>query len=117
MIIAETESLIRDNDIPLPRAKFRRQSEGEDPTILADIYLEETNIVIWRRKLPATFSQSIESFLDLNSELKVAMVVTPETAYSLIHEKLADSASYAKTLTNWLVCFVAFWKSNASDCD
>jgi hypothetical protein len=94
MIIAETESLIRDNDIPLPRAKFRRQSEGEDPTILADIYLEETNIVIWRRKLPATFSQSIESFLDLNSELQVAMVVTPETAYSLIHEKLADSGQH-----------------------
>lgn len=90
MIAVETESLKRDNNVPTPRAKFRRQSESDDPTILTDIYLEETNIVIWRRELSATLSESIKSFLDLNSGFQVAMVVTPETAYSLVNEKLAD---------------------------
>ena len=90
MIAVETDSLERANNIPTPRAKFRRQSESDDPTILTDIYLEQTNIVIWRRELPATLSESIESFLGLNSGFQVAMVVTPETAYSLVNEKLAD---------------------------
>jgi hypothetical protein len=28
--------------------KFRRAAQGNEPTILADIYQEDTNIVIWK---------------------------------------------------------------------
>jgi hypothetical protein len=77
-----------------PPTKFRREAESQDPTVLSNIYLEETNITIWRRELSENFYQSIDSFLNLNPDFQATMVAAPETAYPLIKEKLADEAQH-----------------------
>jgi len=47
--------------------KIRRAAEGKNPSVFTDIYLEETNIVVWQRELSKTLKESVDSFLESNS--------------------------------------------------
>lgn len=70
--------------------KFRLKSESEDPGIFADIYQEQTNIVIWRRYLTEQLKYHVNRFLDSNPSFQVSTIVTGENAFELISKHLDD---------------------------
>ena len=46
--------------------KIRRASHGSEASVLTDIYLEDTNIVIWQRQLSSSLKTSVDDFLKAN---------------------------------------------------
>ena len=44
-------------------------ASGDEPSILADIYNDETNIAIWQRNLPAAVQHSVKNFLTSQAHL------------------------------------------------
>ncbi|MGB0450012.1 MAG: DUF1826 domain-containing protein [Porticoccaceae bacterium] len=73
------------------KVKIRRVSEGSEPGILTDIYLQENNIVIWKRELSDTLKNSVDTFIKANPTFKASMTVTPQTVLSSIGESLGDA--------------------------
>lgn len=71
--------------------KIRRVSEGSEPGILTDIYIQENNIVIWKRQLSDTLKNSVDTFIKANPTFKASMTVTPQTVLSSIGESLGDA--------------------------
>jgi hypothetical protein len=80
--------------------KFRCMTESDEPTIFTDVYRQDTNIIIWRRELSATFQQAIDKFLKTNCAFQTVMTVTPQNALNSISETLGDSASNAELSEN-----------------
>ncbi len=72
--------------------KVRRATEGKNPGVLTDIYLEETNIVVWQRELSNTLKESVDSFLKSNSNFQTSMTVTPQSALSSVNSSFNDSS-------------------------
>ena len=72
--------------------KVRRASQGSEPEILGDIYLEETNMVIWQRELSETLKNSVDIFAKANPTFQASMTVTPQTVLASIGQSLGDTA-------------------------
>lgn len=76
-----------DMSAPLIRG---RAAECDDPTIITDIYKDETNIAIWQRDLPIKLQHYIAEFLHSNRPLQASMMVTPQNVHAGISELLGD---------------------------
>lgn len=61
------------------------------PEVFADIYLEQTNMVIWQRELSNTLKQAVAAFLKSNASFQLAMTVTPQSAKESLKESLRES--------------------------
>ena len=72
--------------------KQRRAALGNDPRVLTNLYLEETNIAIWQRHLSQTLKQSVDAFIQSNPTFQLSMTVAPETVLSSVGESLGDSS-------------------------
>ena len=72
--------------------KIRRAAEGKNPSVFTDIYLEETNIVVWQRELSKTLKESVDSFLESNSTFQASMTVTPESALSSVNDSFNNGS-------------------------
>lgn len=72
--------------------KIRHAAISREPEVLTDIYHEHTNIVIWQRALSDTLKNSVDTFLDSNSNFQASMIVTPQSAHSSISEVLGGDA-------------------------
>ena len=70
--------------------KVRRAARGCEPSVLSDVYLEDTNIVIWQRELSASLKKAVDGFLKTNSTFQASMTVTPQTVLSSLRESLGD---------------------------
>ncbi|MAD57569.1 MAG: succinylglutamate desuccinylase [Porticoccus sp.] len=70
--------------------KVRHVSQGSDPKILANIYREDTNIVIWKRSLPETLIKSVDAFALSNPNFRTSMTLSPGTALSRVSESIGD---------------------------
>lgn len=73
------------------RGKRRFASRSNEPTVLADVYQEHTNIVIWERELSAELKDSVEGVLAFNNGFETAMTVTPQCVLSGISEALGTT--------------------------
>jgi hypothetical protein len=71
--------------------KVQRAAQGNEPGVFTDIYLEETNIVIWQRELSKTLKKSAGAFLKSNPVFQASMTVTPQSVLSSVSESLADT--------------------------
>lgn len=71
---------------PAAPVKFRRAAQSKEAAIFTDIYQEETNIVIWRRELSVTLTDSVNNFIASNRTFEIAKAVTPQSAHSSIAE-------------------------------
>lgn len=71
--------------------KKRRSLEGVDPSVLADIYQEDINIVTWKRGLSDTLRLSASEFIAANPTFKTVMTVSPQSAYASISEALGSA--------------------------
>ncbi|MEM7540532.1 MAG: DUF1826 domain-containing protein [Pseudomonadota bacterium] len=77
-----------DNDEAL---KTRRVLWGNRPTILTEIYQEETNIVIWKRELSRALNVRIEEFVVSNPSFQTAMTITAQSALRSLREYVGRS--------------------------
>ena len=66
--------------------KVRRPIQGIEPTVLTNVYQEETNIVIWQRQLSPALQNSVNAFLQSQPDFQASMTVTPQTVLSSIAE-------------------------------
>lgn len=71
--------------------KKRRSLEGIEPSVFANIYQEEVNIVTWKRSLSETLKLSASEFIAANPTFKTVMTVSPQTAYASISEALGSA--------------------------
>ena len=64
---------------------------GKRPEVLKDVYLENTNIVIWQRKLSNLIAESSECIIKTNPDLQISQIVSPQDAYPTMNELLGYS--------------------------
>jgi len=65
--------------------------EGDKPTDLSDIYEEDCNIVTWRRDLAPEIQTIVNDFLVSNRGFQVSMTLSPQDAFSSIHQALGGT--------------------------
>ena len=70
--------------------KVRHAAYGNEAGVLTDIYLEQTNIVIWRRQLSQSLKNSVANFLQSNPNFQASMSVTPQSAFTAMRDALGD---------------------------
>jgi len=71
--------------------------ESNNLGTLADIYLDDTNIVIWKRELNNKILNAANHIIDSNTSLELLQIVTPQDTYSHL-EKLLGSTKMARIL-------------------
>lgn len=81
---------IRDDEV-IQGSLSRRFFEGDEPTVLSEIYQEECNIVAWRRDLATDLQSVVDEFLASNSGFQVSMTLSPQEAFEPIHKALGGS--------------------------
>lgn len=74
------------------QVKTRRAAKGSEPSVLTDVYLEDTNIVIWQRELSESLKKSVDAFLTTNLTFQASMTVTPRTALASLRESLGNES-------------------------
>jgi hypothetical protein len=72
--------------------KVRDTIQGCEPSVVADIYREDTNIVVWQRSLGETLVSDVDDLLASNPHFQASMTVTPQSALYSINECLMDPA-------------------------
>ena len=81
---------INSGNVYAPARVNRRCARGEQPGVLTDIYEEDTNIVIWQRKLPSSISAAVSTLLSSKPDIQAAMTVAPESALASLSDYLGD---------------------------
>jgi len=74
--------------------KIRRSVIGTEPTVLADVYEEETNIAIWQRALANDLNTSVSDFVKAYPSFQTSITVTPANVHSAIGE-LIDASKFS----------------------
>jgi hypothetical protein len=72
--------------------KTRRAAYGDEPSILADIYNDETNIAIWQRKLPAAVQRSVKNFLTSQATFNLTTTVASNSILANVNTSLGHKA-------------------------
>lgn len=70
--------------------KIRSVIKSGEPRVLTNIYREDTNIVVWQRKLSGTLRQAVDGFLKAHTNFETSMTVTPQSALLSVSEALGD---------------------------
>lgn len=81
--------------------KSRRAAIDNHPSILTEIFEEDTNIAIWKRNLSTELTRCVKQLLATKSNLQTNIVVTPENVYSKLNEadnKLADASQLRESI-------------------
>ena len=55
-----------DNSVNGREVEIRGVIKSGEPRVLTNIYREDTNIVVWQRKLSGTLRQAVEGFLKVD---------------------------------------------------
>lgn len=78
------------SDISLDASKTRIASESSSPAVLTDIYTEQNNIVIWRRKLSADLLANIDEYLQTNPKLGITKIIESHSVNQAVSNILQD---------------------------
>lgn len=81
------------NGLSLPLTEISNARIGETPDVLADIYQQDSNIVIWKRDLSEQLAQAVSTLLDKSTSLKTQFSISPKNARERIHEALGCTES------------------------
>ena len=88
-------------------------AESDDPNVLTDIYREDINIAIWKRRLPATLSHSIAEFLMQKPTFKASMTVSPDSAFASVNESLGtEMHALSENIANVVDMFCCLFELN-----
>lgn len=83
---------------PSSAKRVRRCVEGDDPRVFADIYEDDTNIVIWQRELTQALAEAADRVLAARPALGVSTAVTPESAFETVSRSI-DADGIAEPLS------------------
>ena len=85
------------NEIPATPNKLWRGNDENHVDVLADIYQENTNIVVWKRSLTDKLREASNNVLSTNPDLEISLVVAPQETVSILKARL-DSSKIMMTL-------------------
>ena len=71
--------------------QIRTPAIGAEPTTLAAIYEEQTNIAIWKRRVPAAITESLHADDICKRDIKISMTVSPQMAPECVSDALATA--------------------------
>jgi hypothetical protein len=69
---------------------IRTVSESDKPEVLADIYQELYNIVIWRRNFSSSFLNAVNELLSSDRLLQISQEVTPQSILREMRKELQN---------------------------
>ena len=75
--------------------KKRYAARGTNPGVLAKIYKQETNIVIWERNLSDTLKQNVTKFLKTNPTFQANVIVSRKSALANLSDSFGGKDGYA----------------------
>lgn len=67
------------------------RTASSTPSILPEIYRDDTNLVLWQRKLCASIEQAAKQVVEDKPGLQLSTAVTPDNAASLVGAALGSS--------------------------
>ncbi len=70
--------------------KYRCSAESEQASIFADVYRDDTNIIVWKRHLSDSFQSAIHEFIKSNENFRLVQAVSPESVNEILHKSLDD---------------------------
>jgi hypothetical protein len=76
---------------PAKPANLSRVIEGNQPDVLADIFQEDANIVIWQRPSKNMQATAASAVLLAKPTLQISVVVTPQNAEEAINKALGST--------------------------
>ena len=85
------------NEVPATPNQLWRGNDENHVDVLADIYQENTNIVVWKRSLIDKLLEASNSILSTNPDLEISLVVSPQDTVSNLQARL-DSSKMAMIL-------------------
>ena len=89
--------LITATEVSLKSNQLWKGNDENHIDVLADIYQENTNIVVWKRSLTDKLLEASISILSTNSDLEISLVVSPQDTVSNLQARL-DSSKMAMIL-------------------
>ena len=89
--------LIKETEVSLKSNQLWKGNDENHIDVLADIYQENTNIVVWKRSLTDELLEASISILSTNPDLEISLVVSPQDTVSNLQARL-DSSKMAMIL-------------------
>ena len=89
--------LIKATEVSLKSNQLWKGNDENHIDVLADIYQENTNIVVWKRSLIDKLLEASNSILSTNPDLEISLVVSPQDTVSNLQARL-DSSKMAMIL-------------------
>ena len=83
-------SLVIPNEVSV-RSELWRGNDTNQGDVLANVYEENTNIVVWERILNDKLTQAANSILSTNPDLQISLVVSPQDTFSILKSRLGLS--------------------------
>ena len=83
--------------VPVTSNQLWKGNDENHVDVLADIYQENTNIVVWKRSLTDELLEASISILSTNPDLEISLVVSPQDTVSNLQARL-DSSKMAMIL-------------------
>ena len=83
-------SLVIPNEVSV-RSELWRGNDTNQGDVLANVYEENTNIVVWERSLNDKLTQAANSILSTNPDLQISLVVSPQDTFSILKSRLGLS--------------------------
>lgn len=77
--------------VPVTYNQLWKGNDVNHVDVLADIYQENTNIVVWKRSLTDKLLEASNSILSTNSDLEISLVVSPQDTVSVLQARLDSS--------------------------
>ena len=76
--------LITATEVPVTSNKLWRGNDVNHVDVLADIYQENTNIVVWKRSLTDKLLEASNIVISTNPDLEISLVVSPQDTVSVL---------------------------------
>ena len=83
--------LITATEVSLKPNQLWKGNDENHIDVLADIYQENTNIVVWKRSLTDKLLEASNIVLSTNPDLEISLVVSPQDTVSVLQGRLNSS--------------------------
>ena len=87
-------SSLKNDSIPIKSKILGKSKTGKNLDIFTEIYKEDTNIVIWQRRLQKKIIEAASSALLKAPDLELSEIVTSQTIDSILEKSLSSNLIY-----------------------
>ena len=86
----------------------RQASMGDWPSVFTDVFQDDTNIVIWQRKLSAETQDNARKFIKTRSNFRLSLTTGPEDVFKKLidsNKELSESTALCENITELVEMF------------